>query len=178
MNHDLIQLSKHLSFILRHDPASAGVELDSAGWIDIDLLLRALAKVGRNATRLDIDQLLSMSTKQRFEIVDNRIRAAQGHSVPVRLGLPATPPPAVLFHGTVERFWATIATEGLLPQDRTHVHLSADRATAVEVGARRGTPIVLTVAARNMHVEGHPFFLASNGVWLTEAVPARFLDRS
>lgn len=178
MNDDLTKLSKHLSFVLRHDPASVGLELDDGGWVDVGVLLRALTKSGRTATRQDIDQILATSKKRRFEIVDNRIRAAQGHSIPVELGLEAVPPPAELFHGTVERFWDTISVEGLLPQERTHVHLSADRETAREVGARRGRPIVLTVAAHDMHLEGLTFFLASNGVWLTEAVPPRFLGRT
>jgi putative RNA 2'-phosphotransferase len=49
-------------------------------------------------------------------------------------------------------------------------------ATATKVGQRHGRPVVLTVRTRQMHAAGHKFFLSANGVWLTEKVPAEFLE--
>jgi putative RNA 2'-phosphotransferase len=84
-------------------------------------------------------------------------------------------PPAQLFHGTAERFLVPIRAEGLKPGRRHHVHLSADEATAVAVGRRHGHPVVLRVDAAGMRADGHEFYQAENGVWLTAAVPSRYL---
>jgi putative RNA 2'-phosphotransferase len=43
------------------------------------------------------------------------------------------------------------------------------------VGRRYGSPVVLMVDAGRMHVQGHVFHQAENGVWLTDAVPPLFL---
>jgi putative RNA 2'-phosphotransferase len=87
---------------------------------------------------------------------------------------PAVAPPAQLFHGTATRFLDAIRAEGLKPGRRHHVHLSADHATAVNVGSRHGKPVVLVVDAGAMHATGHAFHQAENGVWLTAAVPPVF----
>jgi putative RNA 2'-phosphotransferase len=105
----------------------------------------------------------------------DRIRASQGHSVEVDLGLSPAPPPATLFHGTVERFLASIRREGLVPGARTHVHLSADVETARRVGQRRGAPVVLVVDAAAMAAAGLTFRRSENGVWLTDRVPPEYL---
>lgn len=53
--------------------------------------------------------------------------------------------------------------------------ISARRATALEVGRRYGSPVLLEIDARDMHLAGHLFHQAENGVWLTERVPVRFI---
>ncbi|MGK5028692.1 RNA 2'-phosphotransferase [Janthinobacterium sp. DSP2-3-3] len=63
----------------------------------------------------------------------------------------------------------------MLPGSRKHVHLSANGETAVAVGARHGKPVVLTVDAAAMQAQGQVFYVSDNGVWLTQAVPARFI---
>ena len=64
----------------------------------------------------------------------------------------------------------------LLPKSRQYVHLSADVSTAFKVGKRHGTPAVLAVDAMEMVADGHKFYLSNNGVWLTEYVPAKYLN--
>ena len=86
-------------------------------------------------------------------------------------------PPDVLYHGTVERFLASIMAEGLKKGKRHHVHLSEDVETARRVGARRGKPVILQVDAGKMHSRGFTFFVSANGVWLTDSVPAVFLTK-
>jgi putative RNA 2'-phosphotransferase len=168
---DDVALSKFLAYVLRHDPSSAGVELGPGGWVRVDDLLAGLARAGRPIDRARLEAVVASSDKRRYELVDGRIRAAQGHSQPVDLLLDPVRPPDVLFHGTVERFLPAITADGLRPGQRTHVHLSADVATARTVGARRGRPVVLRVDAAGMHAEGMVFHQASNGVWLTARVP-------
>lgn len=170
-----VRISKYLSKHLRHQPGRIGIELDPQGWVDVGTLLAAAAAHGFPFSRAELDHVVAANDKQRFAIEGGRIRARQGHSVPVDLGLPAAEPPPYLYHGTVARNIAAIRAEGLRPMGRHHVHLSADRATAERVGARRGRPVILSVDAGAMHRAGHAFRVTGNGVWLTEAVPPRFL---
>jgi putative RNA 2'-phosphotransferase len=167
--------SKFLAYVLRHDPAAIGITLDGAGWIRVDDLMAAVGRHGRPLSAQTLRQVIHAPGKRRFEIRDGLIRAAQGHSVPVDLGLASAEPPAALFHGTVARSLPGILAEGLQPGRRTHVHLSADQATATAAGARRGRPVVLRVDAAGMRAAGHEFLRAANGVWLTAGVPSAFI---
>jgi putative RNA 2'-phosphotransferase len=168
--------SRFLSYVLRHRPESIGITLDGAGWVAIDALLAAAARHGHVISREWLGEVINAPGKRRFEVRDGRIRAAQGHSVPVDLGLEPVPPPPVLYHGTVPRFLPGILAEGLSPGKRRHVHLSADTGAAAAVGARRGRPVILQVNAAAMHEAGHEFVRAANGVWLTARVPPGFIQ--
>lgn len=173
-----IKISKLLSLVLRHDPGHLGLTLDEAGWTDVEALLRACAARGVPLSRAALEELVATSDKQRFALSPDgrRIRANQGHSVTVDLGLRPEAPPPRLYHGTVERFLDSIRAEGLRKGARHHVHLSADLDTARRVGGRRGSPLVLVVRAGEMAAAGHAFFRSDNGVWLTEHVPPAYLE--
>ncbi|MEU6094206.1 RNA 2'-phosphotransferase [Streptomyces sp. NPDC047079] len=170
-----VKVSKYLSKHLRHQPERIGLTLDEAGWVEIDVLLAAAASHGFRITRSELDRVVATNDKKRFAIEGTRIRASQGHSIDIELGLPPATPPAYLYHGTVARHLDAIRAEGLRPMRRHDVHLSPDRETATRVGARRGRPVVLTVDAGAMHHDGHVFHLSANGVWLTQAVPPQYL---
>ncbi|MGW2636489.1 RNA 2'-phosphotransferase [Streptomyces sp. NPDC001348] len=170
-----VKVSKYLSKHLRHQPGRIGLALDEGGWAGIDALIAAAAAHGFHFTREELDHVVAVNDKQRFAVEGTRIRASQGHSVDVDLGLPPATPPAYLYHGTVARNLDAIRAEGLRPMNRHDVHLSADRETAERVGARRGRPVVLPVDAAGMHRDGHVFHVSANGVWLTRTVPARYL---
>jgi putative RNA 2'-phosphotransferase len=170
-----VKVSKYLSKHLRHQPERIGLTLDEGGWVEIDTLIAAAVAHGFRFTRRELDHVVAANDKRRFAIDGARIRASQGHSVDVDLGLaPATPPP-YLYHGTVARALGAIRAEGLRPMNRHDVHLSPDRETATRVGARRGRPVVLSVDAGAMHHDGHVFHVSANGVWLTKAVPPQYL---
>ncbi|RAJ44062.1 putative RNA 2'-phosphotransferase [Kitasatospora sp. SolWspMP-SS2h] len=175
-----VKASRTLSRILRHDPGSVGVALDPAGWVEVDALLAALGRHGRPLSRAELDHVVATNDKRRFAYsADGRsIRASQGHTVEVDLGLPAAVPPDVLFHGTAERTLRFVLAEGLRPMSRRDVHLSADAGTAVRVGSRHGRPVVLEVDAAAMARDGHAFRVSANGVWLTDAVPVAYLRRT
>ncbi|MDT0463225.1 RNA 2'-phosphotransferase [Streptomyces gibsoniae] len=170
-----VKVSKYLSKHLRHQPERIGLALDEGGWVEIDTLLAAAASHGFRITRTELDHVVATNDKRRFAIEGTRIRASQGHSIAVELGLPPATPPAYLYHGTVARHLDAIRAEGLRPMNRHDVHLSPDRETATRVGARRGRPVVLTVDAGAMHRDGHVFHVSANGVWLTQGVPPRYL---
>ncbi|MFJ7421862.1 RNA 2'-phosphotransferase [Streptomyces uncialis] len=171
-----VKVSKYLSKHLRHQPERIGLVLDEGGWTGIDALLAAAAAHGFRVSRAELDHVVAVNDKRRFAVEGDRIRASQGHTVDVDLGLPAAVPPAFLFHGTVAGHLAAIRAEGLRPMARHDVHLSPDRETATRVGARRGRPVVLSVRAGEMHRDGHEFHVSANGVWLTSAVPPEYLS--
>ena len=171
--------SKFIAYVLRHAPESVGLRLDAEGWADIDALVAGAVAGGRDLARADVVHAVDSGTKKRYELSADgrRIRALQGHSTQqVSRGFEALAPPALLFHGTATRFLDAIRAQGLLPGARQHVHLSADEATAVQVGRRHGKAHVLVVDAGRMHALGHAFHCAENGVWLTAAVPPEFLS--
>lgn len=178
MSPDLVRLSKFLSLVLRHEPERIGIVLDPQGWVAVDDLLAAAARAGKPVSREQLEQVVATNDKKRFAFSPDgaRIRASQGHSVEIDLGLPPVIPPERLFHGTATRFLDAIRAEGLRPQSRQHVHLSPDEETAVKVGQRHGKPAVLTVLAGAMHRDGHVFYRSENGVWLTLAVPPGYLE--
>lgn len=171
----LVEISKYLARHLRHRPERIGLTLDPEGWADVGDLLAAAGEHGFALTRAELEHVVAVNDKKRYELDGNRIRAAQGHSVPVSLNLPVVPPPELLFHGTVRRFVEPILRDGLLPMRRHAVHLSPDRETARRVGARRGEPVILVVEAGRMAADGHEFRVSSNGVWLVGSVPPEYL---
>jgi putative RNA 2'-phosphotransferase len=178
MSNPLVQRSKFLSLVLRHQPEKIGITLDAAGWVSVRELLDACGRHGVALTREQLDEVVATSDKKRFAFSDDalRIRANQGHSVEVELGYTPLAPPDVLFHGTVDRFLASIHEKGLIKGERHHVHLSADEETAAKVGQRRGKPVILKINAAKMHGAGHVFYRSENGVWLTDHVPAEFIE--
>ncbi|WP_116247680.1 RNA 2'-phosphotransferase [Nocardiopsis sp. FIRDI 009] len=172
-----VRTSRFLSLVLRHDPARAGITLDPQGWADIRALLDGCRSAGHRVTHAELVEIVRTNDKQRFALNADgtRVRARQGHFVPVDLALEPTAPPELLHHGTVGRFLPAITTEGLRSMSRHDVHLSADEATARRVGARRGAPVVLVVAAGRMHADGYAFRVTDNGVWLVPEVPPEYL---
>jgi putative RNA 2'-phosphotransferase len=174
---ELVRVSKRLSWALRHDPTAAGLVLDAQGWAAVPEVLAALA-----VSREVLDAVVEGNDKQRFAVQRGgdgieRIRASQGHSVRVDLGLDPVTPPGILFHGTPASNVDSIMVDGLRPGGRQHVHLCADPETAWTVGRRRRVPArVLAVDSGAMAAAGHRFYRSANGVWLTDHVPPAYLS--
>ena len=169
-------ISKFMSYILRHNPGNVGLKLDDGGWVAVDDLLPVLRRKCDAMSLEILEEVVATNNKQRFKISDDgmMIRASQGHSIEVDLGLEPLEPPAMLYHGTATRFMDSINEHGLLPQNRHHVHLSAELETARDVGSRHGKLVVLAVDAKAMHDDGTKFFRSDNGVWLADAVPPKY----
>jgi putative RNA 2'-phosphotransferase len=180
MDRRLVTVSKFLAKHLRHAPEALGLTLQPGGWVLVDELLAASGRAGFAISYDELIECVATNDKRRFSFDDtgDLIRANQGHSIDVDLQLEEKEPPDILYHGTVERFLASIMAEGLKKGKRHHVHLSKDMDTARKVGARRGKPVVLLVNAKRMLGEGFKFFLSVNGVWLTDSVPVDFLERA
>ena len=177
-NTELTTISKFMSLVLRHQPEHIGLSLDGAGWAGIDDLLGRAALAGRVISRDQLNEVVATSDKRRFALSDDglRIRANQGHSIDVDLGLESLPPPEVLFHGTASRFVESVLRTGLERRSRRHVHLTEDVAIGEAVGRRYGRPVILRIDAGAMAAQGHVFFRSANDVWLVEAVPPQFIS--
>ena len=172
-----VRLGRFLSLVLRHNPQAAGITLDEHGWADVEALLGGVRRTGRQMDREDLERIVRENSKQRYAFNQDhsKIRANQGHSLPVDVELRRETPPQVINHGTAARFLEAIRREGLRRMSRQYVHLSGDYATALAVGRRHGAPAVLTVDAAAMAAAGFVFYRSENGVWLCAAVPAAYL---
>ena len=173
----LKKVSKFLSYHLRHRPDILGLELKPGGWVEVNTLLIAAANNNFPLSLTELQQVVAENDKQRFAFDREQklIRANQGHSVKIDLQLSPVKPPNILYHGTYTQALTAIFNEGLCKMNRHHVHLSADVATAIKVGQRRGKPVVLKIDARRMTEAGFLFYLSDNQVWLVDIVPPEFI---
>ena len=174
----LTETSKYISLILRHKPEVIGIALDEHGWANVSELLAGINKTQPFSIE-QLEKIVRTDSKKRYSFNEDKtlIRANQGHSIPVDVELPEKQPPAILYHGTGEKYVSSIARQGLIPKSRLYVHLSQDSDTAIKVGARHGKPVVYRVAARKMAEDGYKFYLSVNGVWLTKEVPMKYLSK-
>ncbi len=172
----LTKTSNYLSLILRHAPETIGLTLDDQGYGLIEDII-AKSKIPMSAEL--IDQIVKSDSKGRYEYSPcfTKIRAAQGHSLKtVNIDYNKQVPSITLYHGTVHRNLMQIKMVGLKSMNRTHVHLSEDVDTAKRVGQRHCKPVVLEIRAKDAWDAGYSFYLAENGVWLADEVPARFIS--
>ena len=173
----LEHVSRFLSLVLRHKPGAIGIALDEHGWAEVPALIAGMRTQKPGFDLAMLEEIVRTDAKQRYSFNGDhtRIRANQGHSVPVDVELKEARPPEILYHGTGEKNVSSIAARGLLPQSRLYVHLSKDIATAEKVGRRHGSPVVFRVLAGQMREAGARFYLSENGVWLVKAVPPEYL---
>lgn len=177
MNNNL-NLSKFLSLILRHELEVVQIKLDLNGWVNVIELIDGINRGSKfTITREILEEIVKNDSKQRYSFNDDKtkIRANQGHSISVDLGLEPQMPPKVLYHGTATRFIESIKIKGLLPGNRNHVHLSLDIDSAKTVGSRHGDPYILTIDSINMAYDGYEFYLSANNIWLTNRVPVKYI---
>ena len=168
--------SKFISLILRHKPETIGITLDEHGWANVNELIAGVSKTHPLDMAM-LERIVAEDEKQRYSFNEDKtlIRANQGHSIPVDVELEEVQPPEVLFHGTGERFVASINEQGLIPKSRLYVHLSLDKETARKVGQRHGKPFIYKIKSGEMYRDGYKFYRSVNGVWLTKAVPVKYL---
>ncbi|HEY8749542.1 MAG TPA: RNA 2'-phosphotransferase [Tepidisphaeraceae bacterium] len=173
-------LSRAVSHALRHEPWLYELELDEEGWADVGALLTSLRQESpswSDLTEFDLTEMIRASSKQRHELVNGRIRALYGHSLPGKLHRTPAMPPARLFHGTSPTTEPRIRESGLLPMGTQYVHLSLDEETAIAVGRRKSSdPIILLVRAEDAWKAGVVFYMGNEKVWLVDRVPPEFID--
>ena len=172
--------SKFISLILRHKPETIGISLDEHGWADVQELIEGINALGGHHLDRDLlEEIVRTDEKGRYSFNDDHtlIRANQGHSVNVDVELEEKTPPAVLYHGTGEKYVSSIDDQGLIPKSRLYVHLSSDIQTAKKVGSRHGKPVIYSIDCAGMAKDGYRFYLSANQVWLTKSVPVKYLKK-
>ncbi len=172
-----IKVSKFIALVLRHKPEEIDIKLDDHGWVSTNDLLAGLKQRFADMSLSVLKEIVAEDTKGRYSFnqTGHKIRANQGHSLEIDLGLAPVDPPEFLYHGTAKKTEWLIRRDGILPMSRQYVHLSNDRETAVTVGKRHGEPVVIVVQSGKMAENGVPFFRSDNGVWLTERVSVDYL---
>lgn len=173
------KLSKEISYALRHAPWEFELEMDEEGWVPIGQLLDALHRQEKweGVCEADLSKLIEESEKKRHEIMNGRIRALYGHSIPMKILREEKVPPDILYHGTARRFMQSIRENGLLPQSRQYVHLSKDIETAESVGRRHDSkPYILVIDAQRAWEEGIKFYFGNEKVWLADRIPNNYIS--
>lgn len=183
----LTEISKYLSYILRHNPGSVGLRLDCNGYVSTSLLIEAINKSEDNNIKdLDFDTLkfiVDTDEKQRYSFKERGyddyalIRANQGHSIAgLEIYFEKVNPPEELYHGTSKENYAKIKESGAIkPMSRLKVHLSSSLDTAFSVGKRHGDPVVLGIDTRAMQKDGIEFYISENKVFLVNRVDTKYI---
>lgn len=164
----IARLSKHLAYLLRH---ADEIRRDEFGWVSCtQVKLRLGIKMN---TLVDI---VNTDSKGRYEFSNEgrKIRAVQGHSVSVNLGLEEVMFIKLLYHGTTEKAYPHILRNGISKMSRNFVHLSKDKKTAFEVGRRHGNPVVIVIDAISLIEDGQKIYISKNGVYLTDRIAPRY----
>mgnify|MGYP002624486446 CR=1 FL=1 len=173
------ELSKEISYALRHAPWEYELEMDEYGWVDINQLVEALNRDSKweKVQISDISAMIDNFEKKRHEIVDGKIRAFYGHSIPMHISKEEKQPPVDLYHGTARRFLENIKANGLLPMSRQYVHLSCDVETAFQVGKRHDDkPIILKIHAYEAWNNKIPFYIGNEKVWISDGIPFKYIE--
>ena len=91
-----VELSKEISYALRHAPWEYELEMDEAGWVLTEQLLDGLRRKPqwRTVSADTLREVIRLSEKKRFEMKDGKIRAFYGHSIPMRISKEEKRPPA------------------------------------------------------------------------------------
>lgn len=180
MSRQTRNLSKFISLILRHKPEIINLTLDEHGWAYVQELIKGINRSkGQIIDQELLEEIVRTDEKQRYSFNEDHtlIRANQGHSIPVDVELEEKNPPDILWHGTGDKYVASIDKQGLIPKGRLYVHLSSDIDTARKVGSRHGKPVIYQIDCGKMSADGYCFFLSANRIWLTKEVPARYLKK-
>lgn len=173
-----VELSKEISYALRHAPWEYELEIDEEGWVSLEQLLDALHRSEKwsNICEADLNDLIEKSEKKRHELKDGKIRAFYGHSIAMKILKEEKMPPNVLYHGTARRFLESINENGLLPRGRQYVHLSQDIETAENVGMRHDNqPCILIIDAKSAWNEEIKFYFGNEKVWLADSIPSKYI---
>ena len=178
-------LGKFISYVLRHHPESIGIKLDKNGYADVLELIEKINAHPKYTNQLSIERLqhiVETNDKKRYSYNADKtkIRAVQGHSFHVDVAKKAIPP-TILYHGTSKEAFAVISKKGISKMSRDYVHLSKDKETAFIVGLRhakrQNDVVILVIDTKRMLADGYDFYIAENGVWLTDFVPAKYIKK-
>ena len=183
MSKKLVDLSKYLSFVLRHGANEIGVKIDTAGFVNV---AEVLSKKN-GYTFEEIKYVVANNNKKRFEMVEItpgtntlaehfKIRAVQGHTIEniaeeelfEEIKDPAEIP--FVIHGTDYKAWVRfIRFQGLKRMARNHIHFAIGFNTDSNVisGMRNSSDIVIELDTAKAMKDGYRFLRSKNDVILS-----------
>lgn len=164
---------KELAYLLRHDTS---YDFKEGGWREVCDLVK-----NHGYSSEELENIVLTDDKGRYEFNEDSslIRARQGHSIKVDVGLVPGNPPDMLYHGTSSRFIESIKQEGIKKMSRLYVHLSLDKETALNVAKRHGgSAVILEIDSKRMAEDGIKFYYSRNGYWLTEYIDWKYVKVS
>lgn len=177
----MTETSIYLSYLLRHHPEAANLDMDRRGWVDVQQLIGNVNAAGEYFLSPDIlREIVRTDSKGRYRFSPDgaRIKACQGHSIPwVIPEMEWREPPQYLYHGTTAVAWAKIRSSGGISRMSRHaVHMHATEKDAW-TSARRWhlPPVVLKIDAARMFADDIAFGITENNVWCCDAVPTEYI---
>lgn len=177
-----VQLSKKLSWLLRHGAKTEGIPIQLDGYVSVPDLVKHPRYKCFSLEKLQA--IVSADAKQRYSLRWNKdrgvheIRANQGHSLSSVVdseagGLERLNPNTTLLavHGTYYRHWEAIKSRGLSRMTRNHMHFaSSDKTESTLSGFRGDCQILIYLDTAKVFADGIPIFRSSNGVLLCPGV--------
>lgn len=176
-----VQISKAMSFILRHGAEKEKVKINSDGFVEINELLSHSSM--KNACADDVLKVVENCPKKRFlikkEFDDQNqreiilIRANQGHSMKnVNVDMEEITNAdefKTVIHGTYFNCWDKIKTEGLSRMNRQHIHFSTNMPNSIDVisGMRSNCQIAIFIDLEKALKDGFKFYKSANNVILS-----------
>ncbi|MCQ1536764.1 RNA 2'-phosphotransferase [Methanosarcina sp. KYL-1] len=169
------KLGRFVSGSLRHFPASAGVEMDECGWVDLNALCDVMKNRYRWMRKEHLYALVESDEKGRYEIRGRLIRARYGHSVNVDLDYRESDFPYVYYGASPEEV-DVLLENGIFPIKQRYVHLSTSYEKAAEVAlVHTESPVILQIDAQKARTDGLSLKLATDYIVLAEKIPPEYL---
>ena len=181
-----IDLSKNLSYILRHGAVKQNIDVAADGYVLLDDLM-ILPKFFKYSLD-DIKHVVDTNDKQRFGLKQENdkwyIRANQGHSQEVaakidqdELLTKLTKPLELIVHGTTFHAYKAIKESGLKKMDRSHIHFSITdeiiefaESNTRQSGIRSNCQLMIYINMKQAMEDGIEFYMSENKVVLTPGV--------
>lgn len=171
---EMEKLGRTMAGILRH--GRFDLNMDEQGFVDLREMVSAIQDSNRRMHWLrphHIIALIETDPKGRYQISGDMVRATYGHTIELDLNLPTDDVPEVLFYPTTPEEADMILESGLMPADRTMVHLSLTYDDAFSAGTVRvDFPTILAIDTAKCAEEGFDIGRAGKTVYLCKQVPA------
>lgn len=175
------QLSKYLSYLLRHNPEKLSLDMDIHGYVSVDQLINNINEEKNYTINKQIlDDIVVSDDKKRYKYSQDGlyIKACQGHSLEwVIPELTYKKPPDILYHGTTENAYQKILKSGCISKMKRHAVHTQEEIEKAWKSARRWhlIPVVLQINAKAMYNDGYEFGVSDNDVWCIESVPVKYI---
>ncbi|EDR29215.1 tRNA 2'-phosphotransferase, putative [Entamoeba dispar SAW760] len=171
-----IEISKRLSYLLRHGAIKERIPITKDGWVLIKDLLNNRQMKG--ISEEEIKSIVAKDPKKRYSIQGEgnqiKIRANQGHSINVQVEMKEITDASlypIVIHGTYMRNFNSIIKNGLQKMGRLHIHMAQGLPKEIKEeksGMRSSCNIIIYIDIEKAMKKGIKFYESENGVILSE----------